>query len=403
MQRMKNVVISNASSTTALAMIRSLGRRGIPVIATDSTPYSVGFMSRYCMRRLLYQNPIESPRESLATLVKIGHMFKRPVLLPGGDDIIFLAMKYRHIIEKAFIFPLPPNERLQYTVDKGLTMQLASKEDVPIPRTFTPTNLEELHHLKNELTYPVVIKPRINIGFRNIFRTKLIKAWSFEELVAAHKLVSKYFSRPLIQEYIPGGTTNLYSLGTVFDRKHRSLGVCVERKLHQLIEGVTSCGETVDNPKIVSLAIKILKAIKWFGPAEVEFKRDSRDGEFKLIEINPRPFMWVNLPIKSGLDIPFLWYKIALEETCEETIDVRKDLKFINLFHYFLGFLEELSSAKSKTEFTSYLRDLKGHFVFDLLSKEDMLPLLSYPFLLTILQTKEMLMRKKLPLNILKM
>ena len=399
---MKNVVVTNASSTTALAVIRSLGRRNIPITALDPIACSVGFMSKYCTGHLLYEDPIQFPRETLATLIRIGKALNKPVLLPAGDDIIFLALKYRPILEKAFVLPLPRNDSLKYTVDKALTMQLAIKEGVPIPKTFTPSTSKQLNDIKDELTYPVVIKPRINVGFRNKFGMKIIKLWSFRQLTDTHELVSKYFPRPLIQEYIPGGTENLYSLGTVFDGRHRPLGIFLERKLHELIDGVTSCGQFTENSEITRSSLRMLKAIKWVGPAEVEFKMDPRDNEFKLMEINPRPFMWVNLPIESGLDIPYLWYRIAMGEKYNEISPIRKGFKFINLCHFFLGFVRELSSDKSKVKVASdHLKALKGHFVFDLLKSDDPLPFLSYPLLLIILHAKETRTQKMLSLNIL--
>ena len=399
---MKNVVVTNASSTTALAMIRSLGRRNIPVMALESVAYSIGFMSKYCARHLLHEDPIQFPRKALATLIKIGKALNNPVLLPAGDDIIFLAMKYRPLLEKAFVLPMPKNDFLKYTVDKELTMQLALKEGISIPKTFMPSTSKQLNDIKDELRYPVVIKPRINVGFRNKFGTKIIKLWSSRQLAETYELVNKHFPRPLIQEYIPGGTKNLYSLGTVFDRGHRPLGIFLERKLHELIDGVTSCGEFTENSEITRSSLRILKALQWVGPAEVEFKKDMRDDEFKLMEINPRPFMWVNLPIESGLDIPYLWYRIAIGEECKEIGPMRKGSKFINLSHFFLGFLRELSSNRSKLKLLgSHLKALKGHFVFDLLSSDDPLPLLSYPLLFLFSRVKESRTQKGLSLNIL--
>lgn len=400
---MKNVVVTNSNSTSALAIIRSLGRRKIPIIASDSVVYSIGFMSKYCSQHILYEDPIQHPRESLATLVKIGEAFDKPILLPAGDDIIFLAMKYREIFERAFVLPLPLNESLKYAIDKELTIRLALREKVPIPKTFAPLTVDELKHLKDRLEYPLVIKPRINVGFRRRFRTKLFKVWSFEQLTQTYKLVSKYFPKPLIQEYIPGETDTLYSFCTIFDQRHRPLGIFSIRKLHQLVEGVTACGEFVDDQEIANFAVKILRSINWVGPAEVEFKRDSRNGALKLMEINPRPFMWMALPITSGLDIPYLWYKIAMGESCKQINAITKGLKFINLFHYLLGFIRELSSDKGATKFLrSHVTPLKGgHFVYDLSSKEDPGPFLSYPLLLVLLRIREACEQKKLQLNIL--
>jgi len=287
-------------------------------------------------------------------------------------------------------------------VDKEFTGQLALREDVAIPKTLIPSTFKQLKELKSELSYPLVIKPRINVGFRNKFGTKIFKVWSFEQLTKTYELICRYFPRPLIQEYIPGGTTSLYSVCTILDATHRPLGFFSIRKLHQLLEGVTSCGECVKNSKIESLSLKLLKAIDWVGPAEVEFKLDPRDREFKLMEINPRPFMWINLPIKSGLNIPYLWYKIAVEEACDGVKKIKDDLKFINMLHYILGFIRELSHNKADAETVwSFLESLKGHFVFDLLAKDDMKPLASFPLLFLLARLREAREHERLVLKIL--
>lgn len=387
---MKNVVVTNASSTTALAMIRSLGRRKIPVVACDSVSCSIGFMSRYCTKRALYENPLIHPKRCLQTLTRIGKKLKRPVLLPAGDDIIHLAMKYRSEIEENFILPLPSQDSLKHAVDRQRTMHLASKLGIPIPKTFTLSTLDQLRDLKDEITYPAVLKPRVSAGFRIKFGKKIFKIWSFKQLVDAYRQVSESFPNPLIQEYIPGGTRNLYSLSTIFDPKHRPLGVFSIRKLHQLMEGVTACGEYINNAVITDLSIRILKALHWIGPAEVEFKKDSRDGKFKLMEINPRPFMWINLPIKAGFDIPYLWYKIAIGEACEEITKLRKDLKFINLVHSFLGSIEMLFRNADERRISDFLAAFsKGRYAFDLLLRDDILPFVCYPLLFPILRLKE--------------
>jgi len=353
-------------------------------------------MSKYCKQHFLYNNPYQSPTKSLETLVKMGKNLGNPVLMPAGDDVILLAAKYRSSLDSAFILPLPPNDALRVAIDKELTLNLSSKIGVPTPRTFTPSSLDQLKELKDEIEYPIIVKPRITGGFRSKFGQKIIKVWSFKQLAETYMLVDKFFPRPLIQEYIPGGVQNLCSLCTVFDQKHNALGIFAIKKLHQLIEGVTACGEFMEDANITDFSMKILKALKWVGPAEVEFKKDTRDSTFKLMEINPRPFMWMNLPISAGFDIPYLWYKIALGEKCGKIVALNKGFRFINLFHHLLGLIDELSYGENKKQATkNFLKALKGHFVFDILSSDDMLPFLSYPILFLTQRLQESLSRKR--------
>jgi predicted ATP-grasp superfamily ATP-dependent carboligase len=393
---MVDVVVTNASSTTALALIRSLGKQKISVIASDSFPYSIGFMSKYCKQRFLYDDPYQNPTKTLKTLIKIGKNLGKPILMPAGDDILLLAIKYRTTLDDALILPLPPNNTLKIAIDRAQTLKLASKLNIPTPKTFTPTSTKELKEISKRLKYPIVIKPRTSGGFRTKFGQKILKVWSLKQLTMTYTLVDKFFPQPLVQEYIPGNVRNLYSLCTIFNQKHNPLGTFSIKKLHQLVEGVTACGEPIEDKNLTNFSIKILKSLKWTGPAEVEFKKDPRDNTLKLMEINPRPFMWINVPIHAGFDIPYLWYKIAIGEKCKRINKLEKNLRFINLFHHFLGLINQISKEENKKQtIKNFLKALKGRFVFDLLSTNDVLPFLSYPLLFSMQIFQENLSRKQ--------
>ena len=167
------------------------------------------------------------------------------------------------------------------------------------------------------------------------------------------------------------------------------------------MEGISSRGDFLNDQKPIKLGMRLLKAMKWIGPAEVEFKKDPRDGEFKILEVNPRPTMLVNFSVLSGLDIPFLWYKIAVGEECEKAGEMRGNCyKYINLWNYLFGAIRELSSNEQSV-LIRYLRGLKGPFLFDVLSKDDALPFIAYPFLFAVQRIKERMSREKLSLDIL--
>ena len=57
----RHVLITDAGRGSAVAFIRSLGRRGWKVTAADHDPASAGFRSRYTTKRLLYPRPSEHP------------------------------------------------------------------------------------------------------------------------------------------------------------------------------------------------------------------------------------------------------------------------------------------------------------------------------------------------------
>ena len=68
----------------------------------------------------------------------------------------------------------------------------------------------------------------------------------------------------------------------------------------------------------VDAALRLLGAFDYFGLSQVEFKRDPRDGKFKLMEINPRLWQWHGLAAACGVDLPRIAYADLVGETPEQ-------------------------------------------------------------------------------------
>ena len=67
-------------------------------------------------------------------------------------------------------------------------------------------------------------------------------------------------------------------------------------------------GEAVWVDEAVDAALRLLKEFGYFGLSQVEFKRDPRNGSFKLMEINPRLWQWHGLATACGVDLPRIAY-----------------------------------------------------------------------------------------------
>ena len=102
---------------------------------------------------------------------------------------------------------------------------------------------------------------------------------------------------PMVQELIPGGDDELYTVGSYIDAAGTVLGLFSGRKLRQSPPGIGTCrvGEAVWVQEAVDAALRLLRAFNFQGVSQVEFKRDPRDGRFKLMEVNPRLWLWHGL------------------------------------------------------------------------------------------------------------
>jgi predicted ATP-grasp superfamily ATP-dependent carboligase len=115
----------------------------------------------------------------------------------------------------------------------------------------------------------------------------------------------------MVQELIPGGDGELYSLGSYLRADGEALGLFCGRKLRQTPPGVGTCrvGEAVWVQEVVDAGLRLLRALRFHGLSQVEFKRDPRDGRFKLMEVNPRLWQWHGLAAASGVDLPLIAYR----------------------------------------------------------------------------------------------
>ena len=91
----------------------------------------------------------------------------------------------------------------------------------------------------------------------------------------------------------------------------RALGVFCGRRLRQTPPGIGTCrvGEAVWVQEVVDDALTLLRAFGYRGISQVEFKRDPRDGRYRLMEINARLWQWHGLASACGVDLPLIAYR----------------------------------------------------------------------------------------------
>ena len=127
----------------------------------------------------------------------------------------------------------------------------------------------------------------------------------------------------LVQEYIPSDRT--ICANVIFDRMSNAKAIFTYTRLREYPRngGPSVLRESTDDRQVKELALKFFKGIRWKGVAMIEFKIDNRDGVPKLMEVNPRFWGSLALPIFAGVDFPFLLYQLA----CGKQVDVVNDYR----------------------------------------------------------------------------
>jgi predicted ATP-grasp superfamily ATP-dependent carboligase len=242
---------------------------------------------------------------------------KTDFLLPVTDYTTLIIAKNNNALSAFSRFSVPPIKSFHRAHDKFELMKIAHKLGISTPVTFCPNNRAELLAISRSIEYPSVLKLRKGAGAIGL---------SFPE--NAQSLVKQYDSlgtytddiydsaRPLIQEFVPG---QIHDVCLLVDRgKPVATLTQVRQIMHPALGGVGIFNRTTNNQEIIKQATALMCELQWHGPAMVEFKHDSRDRFYKLLEVNPRFWGTLDLSIKVGMDFPYLALKLAYNEKFED-------------------------------------------------------------------------------------
>ena len=301
------ILVTDAGRGSAIAIIRSLGRKGWRVIAADSDPRSPGFRSRYAQERLRYPAPETAPREFVTLLVHAAQEQGIDLIIPVTDAVILPLSEARAQFDGACRLALPDAAALEVVTNKLKTLELAAQLGVPAPRTVLVHTAQQAVEQGQALGWPVVLKPQVS----RLYRAQATTGASIEALTVGYaenpgQLMERMrrfegCCPVLLQEYYPGtgyGVELLLHQG-------RTLAAFQHKRLREIpiTGGASAFRESVPiEPALYDCATRLLKALNWSGLAMVEFKVGAAGP--KLMEINGR--VWGSLPLAvcSGIDFP---------------------------------------------------------------------------------------------------
>lgn len=325
---------------SSLAVVRSLGSRGIEVDVASASEESLAAMSRFASARIVTPSPTLHPQRFQAWFRDVAKQSAYEMLLPMTDASVNLVTQAIGEDRTDARIPLPSHRVCMTIQDKGTVMSIAHTVGVPIPSTWQPTSEPELTELLAELTFPVVLKPRFSarlVGDQWI-RGPVSYAHNAIELRAAFAQSLQHGFAPLIQEMIYGEGRGVF----LFVWNGELKAAFCHRRMREKPPwgGVSVLRDSVPyDAQLVNVSFRLLQALSWDrGAAMVEYKRDSRDGRLKLMEINGRFWGSLQLAVDAGMDIPMMAY----EAVRGEKVPVRTDYRVGVVSRWFLGDLDHL-------------------------------------------------------------
>ena len=317
---MEPVLITDGLWRKTLAAVRSLGRRGIPVVVGERTWLAPALWSRYVARRYRYPSAhfaADGFFERLRRIIEREHI---RIVLPMEEETLLTILRGRDRLGKGIVIPFTEPEKIERIRDKAQLCRLAESLRIPLPKTWYPESRDEAEQIGRKANFPLIVKPRVSTGALGLRRVNDASA-----LAPAWAEIHERFPCPIVQDYIPEGG-GAFGASVLVGPRGERLASFVHRRLREypVSGGASTLRVSVRDPQLVEITFRILEAVGWFGVAMAEFRCDPRDGLPKLIEINPRFWGSLNLAIQSGVDFPYLLYRLAQGERIEPIHDYRE-------------------------------------------------------------------------------
>lgn len=318
----ERVLVLDAQARNALAVIRSLGRRGLHVTAAEETRFAPGMYSRWTAARFVYPSPTERPDEFVAALLRHVRETGYSAVYPIANLTVRPIAAHYDAFMAVTRLGIPPPAILDGAMDKRATIRAAREGGIPHPRTFLVDEDGPIDGAFRSLLFPMVLKPAIGFGSRglSIVTNEADARAAYRSAVAAHGPM-------LLQEYIP--LRDEIGVYTIVDRPGNLAAVTVHRRIrsYPVSGGPSTLRETIRHPGAVELARQLLTRLDWWGVAMVEFRVDDRDGVPKLMEVNPRFWGSLQLSILAGVDFPALLHDLVTTGRVTPVPDYRVGVK----------------------------------------------------------------------------
>lgn len=372
--------VVTGASYRALAVVRSLGRRGVSVRVVRSDEHAVAGASRYAGGRLAWPPGAESSRVEYLLELARRERLDGWVLIPTHDEEAALVARHRDTLAGRYRLTTPSWETLRMAYDKRCTHALAERAGLHQPWTIFPEGPDQLAQAEGHL--PVVIKPAYKVSAN---RLTVDKAWRADDLRTLRRRYEEacVLVDPeilMIQELVPGdGHSQLSYAALCSDGEVvASLGARRIRQYPMDFGRASSYVETIDDQSLERDARRLLAAMRFTGMAEVEFKRDARRGANLLLDVNPRAWGWQSLCGRAGVDFPYLLWRLATGDAVPP-VRAEAGVRWVRLTTDLLAAWGELTAGRLSPR--AYLRSLRRPVEFAVFARDDPVPSFVGPLL----------------------
>jgi predicted ATP-grasp superfamily ATP-dependent carboligase len=298
------------AQTAGLGVVRALGRRGVPVFALHYKATDVAQRSRYATEAVAVSAPDRDESRFVDELLALGDRLGGGLLIPTADEAVVAVSRQYDALATRFTLACTPWEVTETFIEKRRTYALADAIGVACPRTIVPMCREDALAYAAGAAFPCLVKPSRGDQFVARFGVKMFLVADRHELVARYDLATAAGCEVVLQEFVGGPD----DAGVNYNSYWGDGEPLVEFTAAKVRGGPPFVGSprvlvSRRVPEVIEPGRAILKAMGFSGYACTEFKRDARDGRYKLMEVNGRHNLSTALAVRCGIDFPWLQYR----------------------------------------------------------------------------------------------
>ncbi|WP_405020270.1 ATP-grasp domain-containing protein [Kitasatospora sp. NBC_00070] len=274
-----------------VGVIRTLGRLGVPVYAMVEDRWTPAALSRYLTGAFVRRTDgSEEPAALLAVLLEIGAAIGRPTVPVATDDeAAVLLAEHAGELSRYFLLPPVPPTLPRLLASKAGLFEVCRRYGVPSPAAWAPQGYRELLAVGREHGYPLVLK---NLEAWTRLRAPAVRHTTVVHDEAELKAACQPEPVPsvLVQEYLPPEQAEDWITHLYCGPDGAPPLVFTGRKLRSWPPGagVTTRAQSLPNPELADLAAEFCGRIGYHGVADLDWRLDRRDGQYKLVDFNPR-------------------------------------------------------------------------------------------------------------------
>lgn len=305
------VLVTDAEVRKTLAVVRGLGEDYEIITASARRP-ALAAWSRSASQHL------SSPTGNSFTgwLLETTRRLSIDLLICPQEATLAMACSvYSDLQAAGVVLTFPPLETLDLAFDKAKTLELAATIGISAPPTAVPDRWQDADQAAETLGYPLVIKPRYSnfwTGTDWIRGRGSDYARDGDELTEALARLDRRQPPPILQKFVPGHGAAVFLL---LDREGELRAHFAHRRLRDVRptgSGSVLRESVATDPSLLDRSLELLRSMKWWGIAMVEYRIEESAAEPLLMEVNGRFWGSLQLSTDCGVNFPQLLAKVAL-------------------------------------------------------------------------------------------